>query len=132
MFLFLHQLYVSIGEKMEEVVSDLELASLYRLGDRYFGQLSQEDVAESGEPTPASTAAIYSGLDAVVRQLNEAILNGPSITSDTIFAFAIPVLLVAVLTVMCLISNVWCAQDITVPEPAHGRRSELSQAEAGR
>ncbi|XP_038064338.1 uncharacterized protein LOC119734832 [Patiria miniata] len=125
---FSNELYISIGETVEGVVSDLELASLYRLGEQYLtvddsSSSSQRGAGDEGQTTPSSSAVTHDGLVAVVSNLNEAILNGPSISSDIIFAFSIPLLLLVVLTVMCLVSNICCAQDISVPEPSVSRRS---------
>ncbi|XP_022093635.1 uncharacterized protein LOC110980889 [Acanthaster planci] len=126
---FSNELYISIGEEMKGVVSDLELASLYRLGEEFFTVKSSEDQGnDHNQTTPAGTSATYEGLKAVVDHLNEAILNGPSITSDVVFAFSIPLLLLGMMTAMCLISNICCAQDMTVPEPSRGRRSRSEDA----
>ncbi|XP_033631096.1 uncharacterized protein LOC117293003 [Asterias rubens] len=122
---FSNEMYISLGKKMEEVVSDLELASLYDLERHYF-QIATSSTTFDGAGTTTSVS-VYLGLDAILRQLHEAIDNGPSISSDVVFAFTIPLLLLVLLTVMCLISNICCSQDMSIEPTRRSRMSKVSR-----
>ncbi|XP_072029914.1 uncharacterized protein [Amphiura filiformis] len=106
-----NKLYISLGSKAEEVISDIELARLYRTGKGIFVKKPTPDLGDEDETQPKEESNItttYLGMDALVRQTHAGIMNGYSMTSRMVFSITIPILLVLTIILMCLISNCCC------------------------
>eukprot|EP00057_Strongylocentrotus_purpuratus_P012397 XP_011666871.1 PREDICTED: uncharacterized protein LOC100888046 [Strongylocentrotus purpuratus] len=124
------ELYISIGETVERVISDIELVRLNGIGDRALvGKIVSTPTPQAGAvqindsftivPTTTITdiaqrkTTTGAGIDTLVNEVHVAIANGPSVSSRLVYGAAVPVLLVLMILTMCLLAN-WCCR------PAYG------------
>lgn len=99
------QLSLSIGDKIEKVFSDLEIAALFKLSKDVLG----EKAFKNHQDTSTNFTQTFIGLEKVVEQLQAGILNGPSITSTLLYLIVVPIVLIILWAIMCLLAN-WCCR----------------------
>ncbi|XP_041474514.1 uncharacterized protein LOC121423255 [Lytechinus variegatus] len=124
------ELYISLGETVERVISDIELVRLNRIGDQALvGKIVSTPSPQAGAVqfndsfTIVPTTTIIDmaqrktttgeGMNTLVDVVHVAIVNGPSVSSKLVYGAAVPVLLVLIILIMCLLAN-WCCR------PAYG------------
>lgn len=99
------ELSLSIGDKIEKVFSDLEIAALFKLSKDVLG----EKAFKNHQDTSTNFTQTFIGLEKVVEQLQAGILNGPSITSTLLYLIVVPIVLIILWAIMCLLAN-WCCR----------------------
>ncbi|PIK41529.1 hypothetical protein BSL78_21609 [Apostichopus japonicus] len=117
------QLSLSIGEQVEIVFSDLEIAALSKLSQDVLG----EGAFKRNQIAASNSTQTFLGLEQVIEQLHAGILNGPSITSTVLYLIVVPVVLIMLITVMCLLANWCCRPELEIGVDKHSGKHDVGQ-----